>query len=349
MIRHRIQLVDDEPMVLELLSQAVASWQYSPRCAGSAEEALEQLLADPVPILLTDLEMGERDGTWLVKQVRDRWPDTVIMVLTGRCDADAAIGALHAGAERYFLKPPNLLELQHGLQYAVETVELRKQRRDYQAELERTVRRQTRKIRHTFLSAIESLNLALEARDAYTNGHSFRVRRYSVALGRKLGLPRSQLRRVALAARLHDIGKVGVPEAILTKSGPLTREEIAEMQKHPVIGEQILRPIIRDRGVLAGIRLHHERIDGRGYPDGLRGEAIPLVARLISVADCFDALTSARPYRNALSLPEAVAVLRDAAGTQLDAAFVGAFLQIVLAPNAPSDAAPLFQPSEIAH
>jgi HD-GYP domain-containing protein (c-di-GMP phosphodiesterase class II) len=204
-----------------------------------------------------------------------------------------------------------------------------KQRR----ELEREVRRQTRRVRSTFLSAIDSLVLTLEKRDPYTAGHSRRVRLYSLRLASALGLDRRELRRLNLAAKLHDIGKVAVPEAILNKPAALTAQEMAAIREHPVIGERILEPIIRNRHVLDGIRHHHERVDGRGYPDGLRGGDIPLLGRLIAVPDCFDALTSLRAYRDPLPLDQALEVIRAGAGTQFQPEFVHAFLEI--APHLP--------------
>src|SRR5262245_27592114 len=199
----------------------------------------------------------------------------------------------------------------------------------YRRHLERTVRRQTRQIRQTFLSAIDSLVRTMEERDPYTAGHSVRVRRYSLALAGALDLNQKQRKLLSLAAKLHDIGKIGVPEAILNKPGSLTGEEMAAVRLHPEIGERVLRPIIRRPEILAAIRGHHERPDGGGYPDGLRGSAIPMLARIITIADCFDALTTSRAYRNALSLPQAVDVLRKGSGTQFEPAFLDAFLQVI--------------------
>jgi HD-GYP domain-containing protein (c-di-GMP phosphodiesterase class II) len=196
-------------------------------------------------------------------------------------------------------------------------------------QLERAVRRQTRRVRQTFLSAIDSLARALEERDPYTAGHSRRVHDFALRLAEAVGLDERQRRRLSLAAKLHDIGKVGVPEDILHKPGPLTAEEAAVVRQHPVTGERILRPIIRSRAVLAAIRGHHERLDGGGYPDGLRGAAVPLLARLIAIPDCFDALTTSRAYRGPLSVAEAMGVLRDGAGTHFDGELLEPFLVLV--------------------
>jgi response regulator RpfG family c-di-GMP phosphodiesterase len=320
--------VDDEPALLQMLVRVAELWGFVPQPASSAEAGLRVQAERPAPIVLTDLRMPGRGGVWLAKEVRQRWPETVVLVLTGEHDTDLAIECLNAGAQRYLSKPPCLHDLRTALNVAAELVRLRRERAQYQEHLEATVSRQTRRIRRLYLSGIESLVLALEARDPYTAGHSQRVRRYAVALGRRLGLPLPELRRLSLAAKLHDVGKVGVPEAILNKPDRLTPAEQQLIQRHPVLGEEILRPIIRSRAVLAAIRGHHERLDGLGYPDGLAGAHIPRLARLISVVDCFDALTSARPYREALPLGEAAELMRAAAGDQLEPEYVETWLEI---------------------
>jgi HD-GYP domain-containing protein (c-di-GMP phosphodiesterase class II) len=183
--------------------------------------------------------------------------------------------------------------------------------------------------RRTVLSAADCLVRALEARDPNMLGHSWRVRTYSLRLADALGLVGRRRRQLGLAAQLHDIGKVGIPDEVLNKKGPLTARETDQVRAHPIIGERILAPIIRSRTVRSAIRGHHERYDGMGYPDGLAGEDIPLLARVIAVADCFDALTSARTYREALPRPLALELIHAGAGGQFDpvacAAFLGLF------------------------
>ncbi len=174
--------------------------------------------------------------------------------------------------------------------------------------------------------AIDSLVLAMEERDPYTAGHSRRVQRFALDLAGTLGLERRQCRQLSLAAKLHDIGKVGVPEAILNKPGDLSAEEFARVREHPVVAERILAPIIRNRAILSAIRGHHEQVDGQGYPDGLKGERIPLLARVIAIADCFDAITTARAYRPALTIAAALEVLIEGAGRLYDPRLVDAFV-----------------------
>jgi len=324
-----VTVVEDDRLLREMLQQVITVWGFRVQTASSGEEGLEVLCLRPAPILLTDLVMPGKGGVWLVREVRKRFPETIALVLTGQHESEPAIECLNAGALRYLLKPPCLHDLRNALNVAAELVNLRRERASYQEDLERTVRRQTQRIRRLSLSGIKSLNIALEARDPYTSGHSQRVRRYSLALGKALGLERRTLRKLALAACLHDIGKVAIAESILNKPGRLTVDEHRTIQRHPVLGEKILRPIIRNREVLGAIRGHHERMDGKGYPDGLSGEQIPLLARIISVADCFDAVTTIRPYRGALSLSETAALLNELAGSQLDPHIVAAWLKLI--------------------
>jgi putative nucleotidyltransferase with HDIG domain len=181
----------------------------------------------------------------------------------------------------------------------------------------------------TFASAITSLVRVVEERDPYTAGHSRRVRAYALHLAAALGLERRLRKQLSLAAMLHDIGKVGIPDGILHKPERLTAEEDRIIRSHPEVGERILSPIVRSRAVLAAIRGHHERLDGSGYPDGLAGEQVPLLARLIAIPDCYDALTTARSYRAALPPHEALAIVQAGAGSQFDPLFVRTFLRMV--------------------
>lgn len=323
-----VTVVDDEPWAQDVLVRAARSWNYSPQAASSAEQALELLERKHTPIVVTDLRMPGRGGVWLIQEIRRRWPHTRIIVITAGHEIDSAEQCLEAGADHYFFKPIQLDEFRHALEVACRSDVRERQQRRERTELECQVAAQTRKVRHTFLRAIKSLVRTIEEKDAYTAGHSLRVSYYAQELARAMGLDPITRRRLSLAAKLHDIGKVAVPDSILTKPGPLTNEERCVIEEHPVTGERILMPVVRSKSVLAAIRHHHERIDGRGYPDRLRGAQIPLLARLIAVPDCFDALTSSRAYRNPLSLTEAKEILRSGAGTQLDADLVALFLPL---------------------
>src|SRR5947209_10758202 len=271
--RPTVTVVEDEPQAMDVIVRAASSWRFACQTAATAEQAVALLEKRLTPIVLTDLRMPGRGGVWLVREIHRRWPDVSVIVLTAGQDYDAVSECLNAGAHQYFLKPIKLDELRHALESTLRHHLSQREREHYRQKLEHIVQKQTKQIRHTFLSAIDSLIRTLEARDAYTSGHSLRVRRYALALAARLGVSPRLRKQLSLAAKLHDIGKVGLPEGILNKPGPLTQAEHTLVQEHPVIGERILTPIIRSQIVLAAIRSHHERYDGRGYPDGLVGDA----------------------------------------------------------------------------
>jgi response regulator RpfG family c-di-GMP phosphodiesterase len=323
-----VTVVDDEPIAQDVLVRAARSWHFQCQSASTAEQALQLLERNLTPLVVTDLRMPGRGGLWLVQEIRRRWPQVGIIVLTAGHDPDATNECLRAGAHHYFFKPIKLDEFRHVLETAYRTYCLDQQNHQRRTELEQAVRRQTRRVRRTFLSAIASLARTVEERDAYTAGHARRVRRYCLLLAKAIGLDARQRRLLGLAAQLHDIGKVAVPDAILNKPGPLSAEELGVVRQHPATGERILAPVVRNRAVLAAIRGHHERLDGTGYPDRLRGEHIPLLARVMAIPDCFDALTTSRAYRAALPLEQACEILRAGAGPHFEPAFVRAFLTL---------------------
>jgi putative nucleotidyltransferase with HDIG domain len=200
------------------------------------------------------------------------------------------------------------------------------QNRYYQAHLERRVQEQAERIRELFLEGVQMLARALEAKDPCLRGHSVRVSRYAVETARRLGVAEPLIEQIRVGGELHDIGKIGTREAVLQKPGRLTDDERNQICEHPVLGERMLAPLARESpSVLRIVRSHHERLDGAGFPDGLHGDAIPLEARIVAVADAFDAMTSERPYRAPRAPVEALGELRDVAGTQLDPDAVSAF------------------------
>jgi putative two-component system response regulator len=323
--RRAVTVVDDEPCVLDVLERAARSFRFECQSARSAAEAISRLEQEPTPIVVTELRLPSPGGAWLLHEIRRRWPEIAVIALTGSVDEELLHECIAAGVHRYFLKPIHIDELYHALETTWQGQRLMRQTR----RLERTVRRQTRQLRRTFFSAVTSLVRTLEARDSYTSGHSVRVRALALRLADSIGLDVPNRKRLSLAARLHDIGKVGLAEGILTKPGALSPEEMALVRQHPVLGARILRPIIRTRSVLDAIRSHHERFDGGGYPDGLAGANIPLLARIITVADCYDAMTSSRAYRNALSSDDALDLIIAGRGQQFDPTLVEPFVNLV--------------------
>jgi len=210
---------------------------------------------------------------------------------------------------------------------------LEQENRDYQQHLEQKVAEQAQKIRIAFLNSITALVYALEAKDKYTSGHSQRVAEISVAIAAELGLSKPEIEQMRLAGLIHDIGKIGVREAVLNKPGKINDKEFRHILSHSSIGEHILTPIVEDEVILKAVRHHHERYDGNGYPDGLAGEKIPLAARILAVADTYDAIISGRPYRAAQSIKAACDEIEDNRGSQFDPKVVDAFVRIKKSAN----------------
>ena len=330
----RCLVVDDEPRLRQVLVRLMETDGFACRQAGSGVEALARLREEPATLVLTDLRMPQMDGIELLREVRARYPDTAVVLITAIADVDVAVSCLNIGAMDYLTKPFNLEEVRARVTQALEKRRLIIENRGYQTRLEERVADQARRLEELFLGSIQSLAEALELKDPYTRGHSVRVSRYSSEIARALGLPDDVVRQVELGGHVHDIGKIGVREAVLNKAGALTDEEYAHIMEHPVLGWRILAPLLGDAPMILNIvRSHHERYDGDGVPDGLRGDGIPLEARIVAVADAFDAMTSGRAYRDGLhmSMGQAVAELERCSGTQFDPAVLAAFLDAVAA------------------
>jgi response regulator RpfG family c-di-GMP phosphodiesterase len=299
---------------------------------GDGDAALAALEAAPTTLVLSDLRMPGMDGVDLLRRVRERWPDTAVIMISAVADVEVAVSCLALGAMDYLTKPFHLEEVRARVGQALEKRRLVVENRAYQRLLEARVAEQARRLEALFLASMQSLADALEVKDPSTRGHSVRVSRYAVAIGRRLGLGARDLAQLELGGHLHDIGKIGVREAVLNKPGPLTDDEYAHIMTHPEIGWRLLAPLLADAPqALHVVRSHHERFDGVGVPDGLAGEAVPLEARIAAVADSFDAMTSQRPYRSGLTIEAARAELRRCAGTQYDPRVVEAFEQAVRA------------------
>ena len=328
----RCLVADDEPRLRQVLCRLMAGEGFTCIEAGSGAEALAALASTPVPLVLTDLRMPEMDGLELLQHVRERHPDTAVVMITGVADVEVAVRALSNGATDYLTKPFHLDEVRARVAQALEQRRLRLENRDYHDRLEEKVAVQARRLEELFLAAIQSLVEALELKDPYTRGHSDRVSRYAATIAAALGLDDSVVREVELGGHLHDIGKIGVREAVLNKPGALTDDEYLHVMTHPMIGWQILSPLLGDApGALRIVRWHHERWDGTGGPDRLGGEEIPLEARVTAVADAFDAMTSSRPYRGGqrMAADAALAELRRHRGTQFDPRVLDAFEGLV--------------------
>ncbi len=322
-------VVDDEPGVRRSLVRMLQAQGFTCFEAGSGVQALDLLdRVGDVQLIVSDMRMPELDGIGLLEAVRRDYPETAVILLSGMSETTIAVDCLHRGAADFLLKPISMNELQARVARVLEKRALVLENRYYQENLERQVQEQAQRIQELFLQGVQMLARALEAKDSYTRGHSIRVSRYSVGTARRLGFCEGSVDSIRLGGELHDIGKIGTREAVLHKPGSLTAEEFRQITEHPLLGERMLSPLARELPeVLRIVRFHHERLDGRGFPDGLRGEKIPMEARIVAVADTFDAITTRRPYRESRSPEEAVDELRRVAGTQLDPEAVEAFVE----------------------
>jgi putative nucleotidyltransferase with HDIG domain len=278
--------------------------------------------------------MPDMDGIELLRRVRRQWPDTAVLVITGVAEVATAVECLQQGALDYLAKPVQLDEVRARIHNAMErhrlALENRYLQQSYQDRLEAQLRDLSRRNKEMFLGQIQMAVRMLEKKDVYTRGHSDRVAVYAVKTAVQMGYTGEILDQIRLGGELHDIGKIGTRDEVLNKPGPLTPDEFEEIKKHVVEGEEILEPLRREHPlVLDIVRSHHERIDGTGFPDQLSGSSIPVVARLVSVADAFDAMSCDRPYRHALRRDIVVAEFRRYAGIQFDPSLVKVFLAIL--------------------
>jgi putative nucleotidyltransferase with HDIG domain len=322
-------------------------------CASRGEEALEMLERSPAQVVVTDQRMPEMSGVDLLSQVRQRYPDVVRMMLTGYTEMDMAVDAINRGEiYRLITKPWNDDELRATIRQAFDHADLkfeikrlnqvtREQNfklQDMNRNLEGKVRERTKQLaakhqelRNAYVQTIGALAEAVDAKDSYTRGHSERVGVYASKIARQLGHPKEFIERVYIAGLLHDVGKIGVRDAVITKPDRLTAEEYDEIKAHPEIGARILEPVEFLADVVPCVRHHHEWYDGssRGYPDQLRAERIPLPSRIILVADTAEAMTSDRPYRKGMPLEAVYSELRKYSGTQFDPQCVDAMLRLL--------------------
>jgi response regulator RpfG family c-di-GMP phosphodiesterase len=331
----RVLIVDDDRQVRRVLADFFDSAGYGCLTAAHGLEGLEAFQSRRPPLTVTDVNMPVMDGLTFLKHARAVDPDAAILVLTGMGDVPTAVESLRFGAYDFILKPVNLDELLVAAERALEHRQLRIERREYQALLERRVAEATAdlaralaELEQTYRSTLEALGSAIDTRDLGTHAHSRRVRGYSLAIARAHGVPEEDLRDLEHGVLLHDIGKIGIPDAILLKPGPLTPAEWKTMRTHPEIGRQLLERIPFLKGAVPIVYHHHERWDGTGYPLGLQGEAIPLGARIFAVADAFDAITFDRPYSRAIALEAARQEIQRGAGSHFDPAVVASFLRV---------------------
>lgn len=333
-----ILVVDDLASIRTVMYRKLTSEGYECKEAPDGDAALEAISGFEYDLVLLDVAMPGKSGIQVLKEIVARYPETSVIMVTSRDDAETVIETMKMGACDYIIKPVNLAELPIRVRKALDRRQLILENKEYRLHLEDKVKEQTEQIHNAFLNTITSLAFALEARDKYTSGHSQRVSKVALLVCQRLGLEKEYTEKVSLAGLVHDIGKIGIKESILTKKGKLIPEEYSHIMAHSAIGEHILRPAIGDEEILMIVRHHHERYNGTGYPDGLSGEDIPLGARILAVADIYDAMTSDRPYRKAMKPAVAIDELREQSGRMFEPAVVNAFFHIVSGSLVASDA-----------
>jgi len=327
----RALVVDDDSQVRRTLVRVLHTMGMETLEAGDGVAALALLEQQgEVVLMLSDVNMPQMDGIALLREVHRRWPDTAVVMLTGVSELTTAVDCLTHGAMDYLAKPVLPDDLRARVNNALEkrrlVLENRFLQQSYQERLESSIRALDQRNKEQFVGQIQMAVRMLEKKDVYTRGHSQRVSRYAVKTAVALGFSGNVLDQIRLGGELHDIGKIGTRDSVLQKPGPLTAGEFEEIKKHVTEGEEILEPLRRENPlVLQIVRSHHERLDGSGFPDGLKGEAIPLVARIVAVVDAFDAMTTNRSYRKPRPAGEAMAELVRCVGVQFDTEVVSAF------------------------
>jgi len=331
----RILIVDDEAHVRSMIGATLERQGYDVQLAASGREALDLLERNSFDLVLTDIVMQDGNGITLLERMRAQQPNLPVVMVTAIHDISVAIDSMRRGAYDYLLKP---FEREHLLSTVLRALEHRKalkENRDYQQNLELVVRARTDMLRqameeleHSYDITLEALGDALDLKDSETEGHSKRVTAYTIALARAMGINPSQIKVIARGAFLHDIGKMAIPDDILRKPGKLSPEEQGVMREHSARGYHMLRKIPFLSEAAEIVFTHQEHFDGSGYPSGLRGNEIPIGARIFALADTLDAITSDRPYRKAQSFDAAREEILRCSGTQFDPTVVEVFLKV---------------------
>ena len=332
----RILVVDDEEPIREIVASMLGTAGYSCKQAGSGMEALAVLTSgEEFELMLSDLMMADLDGIGLLERTKERYPDMPVVMVTAVHDISVALAAIRNGAYDYLLKPFEREQLLNTVSRALENRRLKVENRAYQTNLESLVQERTKQwqtamanLERSYDITLEALGDALDLKDAETEGHSRRVTLFTIAIAQAMGLPQEHIRVIARGAFLHDIGKMAIPDKILNKPGKLDPEETEIMKEHAYRGYQMLKkiPFLTEASEI--VYSHQEWYDGTGYPRRLKGEEIPLGARIFSIADTLDAITSDRVYRPAQSLKAAQTEIQRFAGRQFDPDIVKVFLEM---------------------
>ncbi len=322
----QIIVVDDDPIILKRAWNTLTEAGFKVVVLKSGNALLEYMEKQPAPnLILMDINMPEMDGFEVIQKLKKGkvdWRDTPVIFMTANEDEETEAMGLTLGAMDFIRKPfvPSVLVLR--VRHAVELTEL-------QRNLETLVYEKTKENENLFLHVVESLADAIDAKDNYTNGHSGRVALYAKEIAKRYGYDEKQQEKIFMMGLLHDVGKIGIPDEVINKPGRLTEEEFACIKKHPIIGDKILSNIKEMPELAAGARYHHERVDGKGYPEGLLDDHIPEEARIIAVADAYDAMTSNRSYRGVLPQEKVREEIEKGKGSQFDSTFADIMLEMI--------------------
>jgi putative nucleotidyltransferase with HDIG domain len=323
----RILVIDDELELCEILKEVLEKAGYSVSIAVSSREGLN-LVKKAVPdLIMCDMIMEGMDGVEFLAKIKEEKKDIPFIIMSAYGSYDKVVQALELGAQDFIAKPfrPNVvIDL---VKKVLKTSKASAEKREKMIKSEMSPIR--RILRDSYMSILKSFAIILESKDPYIREHSMRVTKYAVMLAKEIGLHHDEIEIIENTAYFHDIGKVGISDTILQKPDKLTEDEWVDMKRHPEIGYEIIEPLKVLHIALPGVRHHHERFDGKGYPDGLSGENIPLSARILTIADSYEALTANRPYRKAKSTTEAVAELKRCSGSQFDPKLVEVFIKVL--------------------
>jgi len=329
-------VVDDDEMIRDVLARNLEGFGYEIVTARNAVDALVAMSFSNFELALIDIQMPGEDGIALLGKIARQYPETAVIMVSGLGEIETAITTLKMGAYDYVTKPFDINVVKSRVERALEKRALIIENRNYQLNLERLVEERTLELKRalgginrTYDATIKTLGAALHLRDSETEDHCKRVAAYVLKLAKTYGVKdKDQLRDIEWGAYLHDIGKIGVPDAVLLKPGKLTAAEKSLIKTHSELGYQLLKKIQFLEGAAELVLTHHESYDGTGYPRGLKGEDIPISARLFAVADSLDAMTSDRPYRKALSIEAAGKELKSLSGVQYDPRVVDVFFSL---------------------
>jgi putative two-component system response regulator len=331
-----VLVVEDEAPMREALAKYCSARGLEPVEVESGEEALELLKGGSIALMLLDLSLPGIGGMDVVPAALDADPDLAIVALSGQADASIATYCLQQGAYDYLIKPIEITDLQVAVDSALRRRYTRLQERGITTWLKTEVTRQadelreaTQRFQDVTVATLKAMIAALEGKNEYMAGHSARVAAFAAGIASELELPEIEIERIRLAGWLHDLGKIGIRDAVLDKPGGLSDSDYAHIKRHPIIGATILHPLTDLRSVAEYVRSHHEHWDGSGYPDGLKGEEIPIGGRIICMAEVFEALTTERPYQKTLGPEAAAARMREIAGKVIDPNLMKAFQAVV--------------------